>query len=127
MTTVVDASAYLDLLLDVIPAKSRGYFDTDLAAPDLLFVEVGAGLARAARRGLIDDARAQLLVEELLVAPIDIVAGHSLVSRALELRHNLSVYDACYVAVAEQLGCGLLTADGRLARAPGITVAVTLV
>jgi predicted nucleic acid-binding protein len=40
--------------------------------------------------------------------------------------HEL-VGDGCYVALAEQLGCGLLTSDVRLARSPAIAVPVTLV
>jgi predicted nucleic acid-binding protein len=39
--------------------------------------------------------------------------------RAYELRANLTAYDAAYVALAELLGCGLLTGDGRLANALG--------
>jgi len=42
-----------------------------------------------------------------------------LVSRAFELRANVSASDACYVALAEHLDCELITADGRLARATG--------
>jgi predicted nucleic acid-binding protein len=44
-----------------------------------------------------------------------------------ELRENLSAYDASYVALAELLDCDLLTADGRLSRAPAIRCAVTVV
>jgi predicted nucleic acid-binding protein len=44
--------------------------------------------------------------------------------RVWELRDNLTPYDAAYVAVAETLGCPLLTADGRLGRAPGLSCAV---
>lgn len=40
--------------------------------------------------------------------------------RAWELRDNATPYDAVYVALAELLGCPLLTGDQRLARAPGI-------
>ena len=39
--------------------------------------------------------------------------------RIWALRHNLSAYDACYVALAESLDCPLLTADARIAAAPG--------
>jgi predicted nucleic acid-binding protein len=39
--------------------------------------------------------------------------------RAYELRANVTAYDSAYVALAETLGCELLTADGRLANAPG--------
>jgi predicted nucleic acid-binding protein len=53
--------------------------------------------------------------------------AHSLLNRMWELRDNLSAYDATYVALAELLDCSLLTADGRLARAPGIGCPVTVV
>ena len=40
--------------------------------------------------------------------------------RAYELRANVTPYDATYVALAEGLSCPLVSADARLARAPGI-------
>jgi len=39
--------------------------------------------------------------------------------RKRELRSNLTVYDAAYVALAERLEAKLLTADGRLGEALG--------
>lgn len=127
MTTVVDASAYLHLLLEVGSADDRPRFDADLAAPDLLFVEISTGLVRAVRRGAITSAHAALLLEQVLVAPIDVTPTGELVRRAFELRENVGVHDACYVALAEELRCGILTADRRLADAPGIDVPFTVV
>ena len=127
MTTVVDASAYVDLLLDRVPSRGRDHFDTDLAAPDLLYVEIASGLSRAVRHGPLSATQAAFLLEQVLVAPIDITPMADLVRRALELRDNLTLNDACYVALAEHLGCGVLTADRRLAGAPGLTVPFTLV
>ncbi len=43
-----------------------------------------------------------------------------LMRRACELRRTVTTHDAAYVALAERLGWTLLTADGRLSRAPGI-------
>jgi len=40
--------------------------------------------------------------------------------RCWELRDNVTVYDAAYVALAELLDAPLVTADGKLAKAPGI-------
>jgi predicted nucleic acid-binding protein len=40
-------------------------------------------------------------------------------SRISALRRNLTAYDAAYVALAERIGCPLLTRDGRLARSTG--------
>ena len=39
--------------------------------------------------------------------------------RDWELRHSVGAYDALYVALAVALDAPLLTADGRLAAAPG--------
>jgi predicted nucleic acid-binding protein len=39
--------------------------------------------------------------------------------RACELRASVTAYDSAYVALAEALGCELLTADQHLANAPG--------
>jgi predicted nucleic acid-binding protein len=50
-----------------------------------------------------------------------------LLPRIWALRENVSAYDATYAALAETLGCALLTADARLAREPGATCAVTVV
>ena len=52
---------------------------------------------------------------------------HALLPRIWALRDDISAYDAAYVALAEALGCALLTADSRLARAPGVTCPVTVV
>ena len=42
-----------------------------------------------------------------------------LLRRTFELRATVTAYDAVYVALAESLDCTLLTADARLAQAPG--------
>lgn len=54
--------------------------------------------------------------------------GHlGLVDRAFDLRENISSYDAMYVALAEGLGAGLLTADRRLRGAVAQRTEVELV
>lgn len=127
MTTVVDASAYLDLLLDVIPAPVRTLFGGELVAPAIFHSEVAGALAGCERRGLVDADFAEFLLREFLVAPVTTVADRTLLERAFAFRPNVSVRDGCYVALAEELGCGLLTSDRRLANAPGLPVPVTLV
>lgn len=127
MTAVVDASAMVDLLLGVVPEDRVDVMAGDLAVPDLLFVEVASALARLTRRGLLDDATATLLLEELRDAPVDVHSARELVARAFELRSNAGLHDGCYVALAEALGCPLITADGRLARAPGLPVRILAV
>jgi predicted nucleic acid-binding protein len=46
--------------------------------------------------------------------------------RVWELRHNLTSYDAAYIALAEFLNVTLLTADGRSMRAPSLRCEVEL-
>jgi predicted nucleic acid-binding protein len=46
--------------------------------------------------------------------------------RAYELRANVSPYHATHVALAEHLGCTLVTADARLSRAHGPRCQLTL-
>ncbi|MGQ0632728.1 MAG: type II toxin-antitoxin system VapC family toxin [Sporichthyaceae bacterium] len=48
------------------------------------------------------------------------------IDRIWQLRHNLTAYDAAYVALAEARGCALVTADARLAGAPGLRCEVVL-
>jgi len=49
-----------------------------------------------------------------------------LLTRCWELRHNITMYDAAYVALAEVLGVVLLTSDVRLTKAPGTRCAMHL-
>jgi predicted nucleic acid-binding protein len=50
-----------------------------------------------------------------------------LLPRVWQLRGNLTAYDASYIALAEALDCPLLTADRRLAGAPGVRATVITV
>jgi predicted nucleic acid-binding protein len=50
---------------------------------------------------------------------IDRVPHAPLLERAWELRQNLTIYDGVYIALAERLDVTLVTADVRLAQAPG--------
>ena len=50
----------------------------------------------------------------------------ALSERIWELRHNLTAYDAAYVALAEALDVPLVTCDRHLNQAPGHTADVEL-
>ena len=49
------------------------------------------------------------------------------VKAAWSLRNNVTYYDALYVALAARLGVPLLTADKRLANAPGLPCAIEVI
>ena len=67
----------------------------------------------------MDARRAALALADLTALPLRRAPHRALLSRRWELRGNLTIYGASYVALAEALEVSLLTGDGRLARAPG--------
>ena len=91
--------------------------DVDLHVPALCDVEVAAGLRRGLLGGALSEERLAQAVEDYLDLPLTRHGHQQLLSRMLTLRDNFSAYDATYVALAEQLGGNLLTADIGLARA----------
>lgn len=98
----------------------------DLSAPDLVDVEVTSVLRRRWLSKTMTARRFAAGIDDLARFPIDRFPALSLMRRAYELRANITAYDAAYVALAEQLDCALLTADVRLASAPGIRCQVTV-
>lgn len=120
---VVDASVLAPALADDgadgdrVRERLRG---EQLAAPELIDLEVVSVLRRADRAGRLDDRRSGLVVTDLAALPLRRVPHLPLLSRIWELRDNLTAYDAAYVALAEALAALLLTADGPLGRASGV-------
>ena len=90
-----------------------------LAAPELFDLEVVAVIRKALFAGLLDERRAAIAVSDLADLDLQRVSHRPLVARIWELRANLTPYDAAYVALAEMTEATLVTADRRLAQAPG--------
>jgi predicted nucleic acid-binding protein len=67
----------------------------------------------------MDGRRGALALADMVALPLRRARHRPLLARCWELRDNLTVYDASYVALAEALDATLLTGDERLARAPG--------
>jgi len=124
---VVDASVLAPALADDGPdgdaARARLHAES-LVAPELIDLEVLSVLRQRNAGGAIDARRAQLALTDLFELPMQRASHRPLLARCWELRTNLTVYDAAYVALAETIGAPLLTADERLANAPGITCRV---
>ncbi len=120
---VVDASVLANALADHEDdgVTARGHLRAagDIAAPDLVDVETVSVLRKRWLRGTLTEQRFATAVAHLQQLDFERVPTLQLMPRAFELRTNVNAHDACYVALAERLGCELLTADGRLAAATG--------
>lgn len=98
-----------------------------LAAPELVDLEVISTLRRAVRAGRLDERRSGQALVDLTALPLRRVSHLPLLARIWGLRNNLTAYDAAYVALAEALDALLLTADGPLSRAAGNRCEIELI
>lgn len=128
---VVDTSALIEVLLRTSGAASveARLFATGetLHAPHLIDVETTQVIRRYAAGGEIDGVRGQAALDDLTDFPLRRYPHDFLLSRVWALRHNLTAYDAVYVALAEALDATLLTRDRRLAAASGHRARVEVV
>jgi predicted nucleic acid-binding protein len=125
---VLDASAAVDWMLQTSAGRQiekRIYSRNEsLHAPHLLDVEIAQVLRRLAREAVISAQRAEEAIQDLMDLRVTRYPHFVFLARVWQLRHNLSAYDATYVALAESLSATLITRDVRLASASGRTVAV---
>jgi predicted nucleic acid-binding protein len=119
---VVDASLVADYLLQVADYPSISAVianESMLAAPDLIRYEVSNILRRHNIFGDLSDRRAAEALSSFKLMRFNFYDVQLLEERAWELRHNVTFYDASYIALAELLECPLYTRDGKMARSPG--------
>ncbi|MFZ0963753.1 MAG: type II toxin-antitoxin system VapC family toxin [Terriglobia bacterium] len=116
---VVDASAILEVLLQTPEASrvSRRLFAAGetLHAPHLLDVEVAQVLRRYCRLGVISADRGAEALADPSDLPLNRYPHFVLLPRIWQLRHNMTAYDAAYLALAEVLDARLVTRDRALA------------
>lgn len=128
---VVDASIVVRLLSNRRGddrLRERIAHERRLHAPALIDAEVTSALrgllisTRATTR--LTPARADQMLQDYADLPLHRHPMHGLQRRVLDLRHNLTAYDAFYVVLAEALQAPLLTGDGKFARTPDLPVTV---
>lgn len=125
---VIDASVLANVVSDDGSDGQRARQEfrnaSDVAAPDLVDVETVAVLRKRWIAGTVSDRRFAAAVEDLEQLDLDRYPTLPFMRRAYGLRANVTAYDSVYVALAETLGCELLTGDGRLANASGPRCAI---
>ena len=123
---VIDTSALVEALMMDGPARVR-IANGNLQAPDLIDAEVLSVFRRLVLANALGEANALQALNAAARLGLRRHPSRALWPRAWDLRTNLSAYDALYVALAEQLDAPLLTADARLARAPGVRCSIEIV
>lgn len=123
---VVDASAAVEYLLKTPAgtAVAQLIARATLVAPELLDVEVLSALRGAVLGGWLEEPRARMALDDLADWPVERIPHRKLVRGAWRHLHNVSAYDAFYVAAARAENVPILTTDGRLSRASGLGVTV---
>lgn len=119
---IVDTSAVLDALVARVPARGlveRLAGDGDLHAPHLLDTEVLHALRRMTLSGELTAERAADARTDFAELSLVRYAHEPFSDRVWTLRHNLTAYDATFVALAEVLDAPLITCDAKLGAAPG--------
>jgi predicted nucleic acid-binding protein len=119
---VVDASVIAPALADDDEdgerARSRLQGER-LTAPEVLDLEVVSVIRKAFASGALSRRRAGLALADLIDLDLERISHRPMLARIWELHENLTPYDAAYVALAETIDATLVTADRRLALAPG--------
>lgn len=126
---VIDASATVEYLLgsDAGLRVAALIENGSPIAPEMLDAEVLSALRRKVQQQEISESTALDALARLDDLPVERVSHRAFTRSAWALRHNVSPYDAFYVAIAQERQATLLTNDGPLARAPASVLGVTVV
>ena len=123
MAIVVDASVLVGAFGDLGERGTwaKGFIDAeDLLSPAHVFVECAHGLRGIERGGGLTALEAMIAYQEIVGLNLELHPYEPYAERIWSLRHNVTPYDAWYVALAEHFGCPLVTLDRRLSRASGL-------
>ena len=127
---VLDASGAVELLLNTAAGRRIAHRIDDpgesIHAPHLIDVEVAHVLRRYTLLGLLSPARCERALAQWRELDVERYSHELFLDRMWQLRHNVSAYDAAYVALTEALATVLVTGDGRLLRAPGLAIRIEL-
>jgi predicted nucleic acid-binding protein len=126
MIGVVDTSALIRLFIPDGPMPDgfedflRGV-ERDLnkaVAPELLMAESANVLSKKQKAGELSGTESGQLLAIIISLPIRLFPHRSLLPRAFELAitRELSVYDTLYLALAEEHGAAVFTADRKLSK-----------
>lgn len=126
MIGVIDTSALIRLFVPDGPAPTglESFFrkveqGVHLAlAPELLVAELTNVLLKKIRMGELTETEGEELLQDLLAMPIRLLPHAAFMENALEvaLQNSLTVYDALYLAVANQQNASIFSSDEQMVK-----------
>ncbi len=127
MIGVVDTSALIRLFVPdgQLPNNFEDFLrgvERDLntvIAPELLLAEAASVLNKKQKLGELTESESDQLLSDVLSLPIRLFSHRPLLPRAFILarKYGLTVYDTLYLALAEEHGAVIFSADRKLLKA----------
>jgi predicted nucleic acid-binding protein len=121
---IVDSSVLVAALLadsDFGLWAAQAVAGNRLGAPSVAAFEGANIIRRHAAAGIIQPRQAAAAHRDLALLDIEYWPYHAVAARCWELRDNLTIYDAAFVAMAEATQSPLYTLDQRMIAASGPT------
>ena len=124
MIGVVDTSALIRLFVpdgslpdgfdEFLRGVERGI--NTAIAPELLLAEAANVINKKRKSEEFDENESDRLLSDILSVPIRLFPHQPVILRAFEMarEHNLTVYDTLYLALAEDHGAVIFSADRKL-------------
>lgn len=125
MNLVLDASAGFELVLETTTGQSllaQAPRPAEWWVPEHYYVEVTAAIRRAELHGAISPSLANEGAQRLQRSTLHRAQVRPLLAAAWGHRGHLTIADALYVVLAEQIDATLVTGDMKLARSPGLRI-----
>jgi len=118
-TFVVDASVAIKWFLpEIYSEKASLILETkwELLAPDLIWAEFGSALRKKVRQKEVTTQEAEGILRDFMRFPFQIYGCKLLLNLAWQMAHESgnTFYDSLYLALADNFGCSLITADKKL-------------
>lgn len=123
---VVDASVGIKhFISDPLTPQVNQLFDylvypqTDIFVPDLFYIECTNIFWKYVRARLYTAAEVRADLATLKTLPFRVISTAELMEEAVNIgfAYGISAYDACYIALSQQVNAPLLTLDERLVKA----------